>query len=62
MESEKNGREALALLALAEMLIRLCTSLRFVGLRGLRPVPGLRPLRHGQVVALGYGCSDATIW
>src|SRR5258707_13067027 len=25
---------------------RQSTSLRFVGLRGLRPVPGLRPLRH----------------
>jgi hypothetical protein len=52
------GRETRRLASFADTQ---CTSLRFVGLRGLRPVPGLRPLRHclfGQALELAYGCSD----
>ena len=40
----------------------LCTSLRFVGLRGLRPILGLRPLRHGQMVEWPYGYFDDRSW
>jgi hypothetical protein len=56
--AEGDGRETPRLASFADTQ---CTSLRFVGLRGLRPVPGLRPLRHclfGQTLALAYGCSD----